>query len=242
MRQSNLFAIVVCAGLVILALVVSGFVVSDLALAKGPGMAGGVVFKFGPDLSASNWRYMSFPHRRRAEFRAHGEDTVIVQAEAGVGVLWHPVPLEVSKARKARWRWRVTAGVGPTDLTKRGGDDRTLAIYFVFVDGQEVPDSLDLMRLLRRQQGYLLMYVWGGSANPGTILPLPYFEGRGRTVVKRAANAPTNVWFDEMAEVRDDFHRAFGRWPGRLVAVAVSSDSDDTGGLNIAAVADLCVN
>jgi hypothetical protein len=45
-----------------------------------------------------------------------------------------------------------------------------------------------------------------------------------------------------MAEVRDDFHRAFGHWPGRLVAVAVSSDSDDTGGLNIAAVADLCVN
>jgi hypothetical protein len=201
-------------------------------------MAGGVAFKFGPDLSASNWRYMSFPRRRRAEFKARGEDTVIVLAESGVGVLWHPVPLGVSKARKARWR--VAAGVGPTDLTKRGGDDRTLAVYFVFVDGQEVPDNLDLMRLLRQQQGYLLMYVWGGSANPGTVLPLPYFEGRGRTIVKRAADAPTDVWFDEMVEVREDFHRAFGRWPGRLVAV--SSDSDDTGGVNIAVVADLCVN
>ena len=66
MRQSKLFAIIACAGLVVSGLavsgfVVSGFVVSDLALAKGPGMAGGIAFKFGPDLSASNWRYMSFP-------------------------------------------------------------------------------------------------------------------------------------------------------------------------------------
>jgi hypothetical protein len=59
--------------------------------------------------------------------------------------------------------------------------------------------------------------------------------------VKRTAGAPTEVWFKETADVRDDFQRAFGRLPGRLVTVAVSSDSDDTGGLNIAAVADLVV-
>lgn len=43
-------------------------------------------------------------------------------------------------------------------------------------------------------------------------------------------------------DVRGDFRVAFGRAPGSLVAVAVSSDSDDTGGLNIAAVADLDLN
>ena len=94
------------------------------------------------------------------------------------------------------------------------------------------------MELLSREQGHLLIYVWGG---PGTMLQLPYFNGRGRSIVKRAANAKAGVWFDELADVRGDFRRAFGRAPGRLVAVAVSSDADDTGGRNIAAVADLCV-
>jgi hypothetical protein len=60
--------------------------------------------------------------------------------------------------------------------------------------------------------------------------------------MKRAADAPMGVWFKETADLRSDFRSAFGRLPGRLVAVAVSSDSDDTGGLNIAAVADLDVN
>jgi hypothetical protein len=232
MRPFRLIVIMMCAGLG----------VSGLALAKGPDMVGGVAFKFGPDLSASDWRYISFPRRPGAMFETRGEDTVLVQAKAGVGVLWHPVPPQVAGARKARWRWRVMGGVGPTDLTKKGGDDRALAIYFAFVEEGDMAHDVDLMDLLRHERGYLLVYVWGGAASPETVLPLPYFGGRGRTVVKRAANTPEGVWFNEMADVRGDFRRAFGRPPGRLVAIAVSSDSDDTGGINVAAVADLCVN
>jgi len=225
----------ILAGLVCAMLAASG-----LAFARGPGMTGGVAFKFGPDLAASNWRYIGFPRRRGAQFTAHGEDTVVVQTNAGIGVLWHPVPRQMSRASKARWRWRVTKGVGPTDLTKKGGDDRTLAVYFAFTD-EAVTGNVDLMDLLQNERGHLLVYVWGGAADPGTVLPMPYFGGRARTVVKRAANAKSGVWFDEMADMRVDFRRAFGRVPGRLVAVAVSSDADDTGGLNVAALADLCV-
>ena len=210
-----------------------------LTIPNWPGVAGQAVFKFEP---ANDWRYMSFPGRQGAQFKASGGDTVIVLAEAGVGVLWHPVPLKLSGAGHARWRWRVTAGVGPTDLTKKGGDDRTLAVYFVFSDGLVAVENTDLMDLLRQGKGYLLMYVWGGLAAAGTILPSPYFDGRGRTIMKRAADAPMGVWFKETADLRSDFRSAFGRLPGRLVAVAVSSDSDDTGGVNIAAVADLDVN
>jgi hypothetical protein len=231
MRRLSILAILFSAGLGI----------SGIALARGPGMAGGVAFKFGPDLVASDWRYMSFPRRPGVAFTAHGEDTVIVQTNAGVGVLWHPVPRKVSKASKARWWWRVTKGVGPTDLTKKGGDDRTLAVYFAFTDEKVAVKDIDLMDLLRHKRGEVLMYVWGSGVKPGTMLPLPYFGGRGRTVVKRAANTKSGVWFDEKVDIRGDFRRAFGRAPGRLVAIAVSSDADDTGGLNVAAVADLCV-
>ena len=227
------------ATLTVLTVLGAGLLVTGFALAKGPGMAGGVTFKFGPDLTASNWRYVSFPRRPGADFQARGEDTVVVQTKAGVGLLWHPVPVWGSAASKAQWRWRVTHGVGPTDLAKKGGDDRVLAVYFAFAeDGAEQSDPIDL---LRQERGYLLVYVWGGAARPGTMLPSPYFDGRGRTVIRRAADAPADVWFSEAVEVRSDFRRAFGHEAGRLVAVAVSSDSDDTGDLNLAAVADFCI-
>ena len=227
MRRSCLVAIAWCVG---------------LTVSIWPGVASEAVFKFGPDLSANDWHYLSFPNRKGAQFTANSENTVIVRAEAGVAILWHRVPPAFSRANHAEWRWSVTAGVGPTDLTKKGGDDRALAVYFVFVDAPEAAGSSDLMELLRKGEGYFLMYVWGGSAEPGTILPSPYFDGRGRTIVKRPANSPIGAWFKETADVGSDFRKAFDRLPGTLVAVAVSSDSDDTGGLNIAAVADLNVH
>ena len=95
--------------------------------------------------------------------------------------------------------------------------------------------------MLKKGRARVLLYVWGGAARPETVLQLPYFEGRGRTIVKRAANAKPGTWFDERAAVRADFRRAFGKAPGHLVAVAISSDADDTGGRNVAALADLCV-
>lgn len=202
------------------------------------GLAGPVAFMFGP---SNEWRSLSFPGRKAAEFKAGTAGTVVVQADSAVGVLWHPIPAALSRASSAQWRWRVTAGVGPTDLTKKGGDDRSLAIYFVFADGRETVGTVDLQQLLRRGEGFLLMYVWGDSISPGSILPFPYFDGRGRTIIKRTADAPLGVWFKETADVRGDFNSAFGRAPGRLVAVAVSGDSDDTRARIIAAVSDLVV-
>jgi hypothetical protein len=218
-----------------------GFAVLKMALARGADMAGGVAFPFGPDLSASGWRPVSSPWRRGARFSAHGKDTLVVETTGGFGLLWHAVPRQVAKAEKARWRWRMEEGVGPTDLTRRGGDDRVLALYFAFADPSEMKSGRDLSELLRRGRGKVLVYVWGGAAKPGTVLPLPYFDGRGRTIVKRAANAEAGIWFDQEAAVRADFTRAFGQAPGHLVAVAVSSDADDTGGRNVVALADLCV-
>ena len=42
----------------------------------------------------------------------------------------------------------------------------------------------------------------------------------------------------DAASLAADFQRAFRKPPGRLVAIALSSDADDTGGHNIAALAD----
>ncbi len=232
----GIFAIAVCLGLA-----VASLNLSRVAFARGPDMAGGVAFPFGPNLSETGWRSVSFPRRRAANFSARGKDAVVVETTGGVGLLWHAVPRQVWRAENARWRWRKTQGVGPTDLTRKGGDDRVLAVYFAFADAAHAEAGTDLTTLLRKKRAQVLLYVWGGAARPETVLPLPYFEGRGRTIVKRAAAAKPGTWFDEQAAVRADFKRTFGKAPGHLVAVAISSDADDTGGRNVAVLADLCV-
>lgn len=207
----------------------------------GPGATSGTAFAFGPSLAASGWEAVSFPGRRAATFTARGTDAVRIETQGGAGLLWRRVPTRAAGATAATWRWRKALGVGPTDLTRKGGDDRLLAVYFAFADPNETGSRVDLKRLLRSGRGDILMYVWGGAVKPGTIQNIPYFKGRGRAVVKRRANDPAETWFAEDAALAADFQRAFGRPPGRLVAIALSSDADDTGGHNIAALADLQV-
>ena len=82
----------------------------------------------------------------------------------------------------------VTEGVRPTDLTQRGGDDRNLALYFVFVEPQ-TSKSLNrnsARKFLNSPATKTLVYVWGGNHPKGALLPSPYSAGL-KTKVLRAA-------------------------------------------------------
>jgi hypothetical protein len=51
---------------------------------------------------------------------------------------------------------------------------------------------------------------------------------RGKFIVLRPADAKKGVWFEESVALTKDHMRAFGVPPGLLLAIAISSDSDDT--------------
>ena len=61
-------------------------------------------------------------------------------------------------------------------------------------------------------------------------------------VVKRTAPGPTGQWISETADLRADYRRAFGREPGPLVGIGVSSDSDDTATMADARLSDLVIS
>lgn len=55
-------------------------------------------------------------------------------SDGTVSLLWRPVDRSYSDTEAASWAWRVRERVTATDLTFRGGDDRNLSVYFVFVE------------------------------------------------------------------------------------------------------------
>jgi hypothetical protein len=60
-------------------------------------------------------------------------------------------------------------------------------------------------------------------------------------MVLRPAEARKGIWFDENVDLPEDYVRAFARTPPLLLAVAISSDSDDTGARNRAKLRDLTI-
>lgn len=197
---------------------------------------------FGPDLAANGWRLMTFPNRTPARFTAQGAGTVLVNADRAVAVLWRQTRAAERAAATAQWRWRVDRSVGPTDLARKGGDDRALAIYFVFSGAAGQSNPIDLSRIMRSGQATVLMYVWGGDRPKGVVLPSPYLGENARSIVLKTADDPLGSWSSERVDLNADHRKAFGAAAPALVAVAISSDSDDTSGMNDAAVAELVIN
>lgn len=170
-----------------------------------------------------------------------GGDTLRVTSQDAVSLAYRELDPSLWGARRAAWSWAVDAGVPPTDLTRKGGDDRDLSLYFMFLPEDRARElrGANATALLNEEAARILVYVWGGDHAPGEMLESPYLNARGRTVVLQPAGTGSAAAEVDLA---GDHARAFGGAPEALVGIAVSADSDDTDSRIDARISDLRVD
>lgn len=203
-----------------------------LALAATMASAGPVSF-------SSGWN-----HQRLSLFNSNDYsfgNSLGIQSDGAVSLAWKPLPRSEWGARAASWSWAVDQSVPATDLRRKGGDDRNISIYFVFLPEADAAalEGAGIARLQRNPNVRILQYAWGGNHSRGAILPSPYAPGQGVTVALRQAGTGSH---SESVNLSRDFAAAFGGEPGALVGVAVSADSDDTNSNIAARVSSLTLN
>ena len=187
---------------------------------------------------SDNWTEQAFSLFSSNEFGLNA-DTLDISSEGTVSILWKRLPPLMWEANQANWDWAVEASVPPTDLTLKGGDDRNLSIYFVFLPQEYLPKSKGkLTDLLKNENVRVLMYVWGGDHDRGEVLPSPYLEEFGKSIILQRAGT---VRASEQVNLANDFRRAFGHNPEELVGIAISADSDDTRSTIISSISNLQV-
>jgi hypothetical protein len=215
-------------------------VAAALAVEAAPARA--LDIAFGVDLREEGWRELVFPRHAATQYEAES-GALSVRAEQSSSMLYRIIADHHLAPARARWEWRVDEGVGATDLTRKGGDDAALALYFLFAD-EKTADRLarkqkPMAKMLGARSATTLVYVFGGASR-GSFRS-PYISGKGRSAVLRPAMSARGVWFEESVDLAGDHRRAFGAAPQRLVAIAVSSDADDTRGRNVAFLRRLSV-
>ena len=174
---------------------------------------------------SDGWSEQRFSLFSSNEFEPSGE-TLHIRSDGTVSMFWSRLPSALSDSNQTQWDWEVTSSVPPTDLTLNGGDDRNLSVYFVFMPEASLPKAdAKLTELLGNNHARVLMYVWGGKHMRGEILPTPYLNELGRTLILRPAGTGQA---SERVNLKTDFQRAFGTEPTRLIGIAISADSDDT--------------
>lgn len=192
-----------------------------------------------PDLEVSGWRKVTWNGIRPAEFSATPSGGVRIRGQAQGSFIARPLQ---GAATCLAWRWRVDAGPPPTDLARRGGDDRAIAVTVGFA-GFAPSASLGLRAqhaVAQASAGQVplprsaLMYVWGGTGReaqgqPHGFFASPWTGGISRMRVLRPADAPRGTWMEERVDLGADWRAAFGaaEVPAMLELV-ISTDVEDT--------------
>lgn len=155
-------------------------------------------------------------------------ENLTLESNGSVSIAWTRVARDSWGSRGASWSWRVDQSVPPTDLSVKGGDDRNISLYFVFVPENLAPglEGANIRNLLGNSDVRIIQYAWGGNHAAGQVIPSPYGPpGQGVTIALRQAGTGA---FNENVDLAADYARAFGGEPGALIGLAVSGDSDDT--------------
>lgn len=190
----------------------------------------------GPVSFASGWQEqkLSLFSNNRYSF---GNQLNMV-SDGGVSIAYTRLGQDKWDATRASWAWTVEESVPATNLRQKGGDDRNLSLYFVFLPENVAAASqgAGIRSLLNNDEVRVLLYTWGGNHGRGEQFLSPYLNGLGMNVALRPAGTGS---FSENVNLAADYSRAFGGQPGALVGIAVSGDSDDTDSMIKAAIGNL---
>ena len=203
--------------------------------------AGSQVLPVRPDLSKAGWKVLTFPGKPATQFTGRADGAIQVTAADSVAILYRRVSDGDKQMRQLTWRWRVDKTTPATDLSRKGHDDRPLALHVWFPEDQTglwlettLAEIFDLPL-----PGKVLTYVWGGKGRRGDTIINPYIPLDGTMVILRSGDAPTGQWFTEQIDFATDFERAFNARAPAPAYVAVSADADDTMGQSLAMITDI---
>lgn len=183
------------------------------------------------------WLMSNFkrPTRYRLVSR-EGRTVVRAEARSSASGLIHPLALAPGSYPLLQWQWKVDALIDSADNSQKHLEDAPARLIVSF-DGDiaSLPARermfFDNVRILTGQQlpYATLMYIWGNRAPRESVIPNRH-TSRIRMIVVESGPGKLGNWQEVTRNVVEDYRRAFGGEPGRISAVGIMTDTDNTGG------------
>lgn len=114
------------------------------------------------------------------------------------------------------WRWKVSNILVKGDETKKSGDDYAARVYVVFPHWF-FPKTKSIN------------YIWANKLPRGQHIPNP-FTGNAIMLAVESGKEKVGRWVNVRRNVYEDYRMVFGEKPPRVGAIAIMTDTDNTGG------------
>lgn len=157
------------------------------------------------------------------------DGVVVLQADsqaAGSG-LFKEQRIDLEQTPFLNWSWRIADRLSGLNEQSKPGDDYAARIYVVVKGG------------LAFWQTKAINYVWAGNTAKDTVWPNAFAGDHAMMIALRGPEAALNVWYNEKRNVRADLQKLFGEDLRFIDAVALMTDTDNSGGQVLAYYGDI---
>ena len=162
------------------------------------------------------WAEKSF--RGKTKYEVIREDNLFcvkATSHASASALYYKIRYDAKNYPMLSWRWKVGGVLSKGNALYKDGDDYAARVYVVF-------PSLAFWRTKA------LNYIWANRLPLGEAVPNPF---TANTVMVAVESGPerTGQWVEERRNILSDYRKFFGMEPPEVGAIAIMTDTDNTG-------------
>jgi hypothetical protein len=165
---------------------------------------------------SSKWEEKSF--RGKTNYKIIKDDRffcIEAESRAAASALYYKTTYDLKRYPLLSWWWKVDNVLSKGDARVKQGDDYAGRIYVVFPS-----------HLFWRTKA--VNYIWANKLPQGRAVPNPYTNNAVMIAVESGPHR-TGTWIRETRNVYADFRRYFDDEPPPAGAVAIMTDTDNTG-------------
>jgi len=146
-----------------------------------------------------------------------GREVLRAESRGAASGRYRRIEVALDKRPILNWSWRVGNLLPGRDERTKKGDDYPARIYVVFSGG------------LAFWRTRAINYVWSSNQQPGSRWDNA-FTANARMIAVEGGGAKLGQWISERRNVAEDYKLLFGEDIDKIDAVAIMTDTDNSGG------------
>jgi hypothetical protein len=162
------------------------------------------------------WEEKSFKGKTHYQvIREDDQWCVKATSRSAASALYYKISYDLKEHPVLKWRWKVDHVLSKGDESKKEGDDYAARVYVVF-------PSLIFWNTKA------INYIWANRLPVGESVPNP-FTSSAVMIAVESGSTHTGRWMEERRNVLEDYRTYFGQEPPPVGAIAIMTDTDNTG-------------
>lgn len=178
--------------------------------------------------SLKNWKSKQFSGQTNYQLVLKKDLRVLkAQSHASASGLYKEQRVDLRKTPYLNWSWQVENTLENLNEQSKEGDDYVARVYVVVSGG------------LAFWKTRAINYVWASSSAKGQIWENAFVGKNAMMIALRSKEANSGQWYNEKRNILDDLKQQFGEDIRYIDAVAIMTDTDNSGGNATAFYSDI---